>query len=96
MLWYTAANAQLSDSCSFTMRGKIIDQHDGTPLEFATIYLVEENRGAVSNEKGEYVLKNMCNGSHTIRITHLGCNPLEVKVKVKENLEKNFFPEHHS
>lgn len=38
--------------CSYTSIGFITDDHDGIPLEIATIYIVELKKGGVSDSNG--------------------------------------------
>ncbi|MBL0052919.1 MAG: carboxypeptidase-like regulatory domain-containing protein [Bacteroidetes bacterium] len=78
------------------MSGKIIDEHDKTVLEFATVYIVELNRGAVTDSSGNYKIGNICNGNYTVKISHIGCESIIEKILINEKTIKNFYPEHHA
>lgn len=83
-------------SCKWTLSGRIIDEHDKTPLEFATVYIVELNKTAITDVRGNYLFKGLCAGIYTIKTSHLNCEPIDAKVEVRKNTVRNFYPEHHA
>lgn len=85
-----------SPECTLSLYGKVIDDHDQQPLAFAAVYISELQKGAVTDSAGNYYIGGICPGTYTVKCTHLGCNPLEVKLTIKRNLQKNFYPEHHA
>lgn len=97
VLFFSVMNARAqNDTCTGSLSGKIIDEHDQTPLDFATIYIVEPDRSSISDEQGNYRIEKLCEGTYTIKISHLGCEPLEEKIVITGHTEKNFYPEHHT
>jgi iron complex outermembrane receptor protein len=91
------ANTFAQDTlCIGSLSGKVIDEHDRSALEFATIYIIELQRGALSDSKGFYVVSDLCDGTYSVRVSHLGCEPVEAKITVKGKTIKNFYPEHHT
>ena len=46
------------DSCSWTLVGKVVDEHDGTQLSFAEVYIPELGRGVVCDADGLFRLSN--------------------------------------
>ncbi len=84
------------NNCNYTLSGKIIDEHDKSALEYATVYVQELERGAVSDNKGNYKIENLCEGTYTIVVKHVGCSPVTESVSVSKNTKHNFYPEHHS
>lgn len=85
-----------SASCSFTLHGTVIDEHDRTPLPFAEIYVLETERGAVADESGRFMIDRLCAGSYTMRVTHLGCEPVLKKVSIQADEVIDFRLEHHA
>lgn len=83
-------------NCNYTLSGKIIDEHDQSALEYATVYIKELERGAVSSVKGNYKITNLCEGTYTIVVKHVGCSPITESVSITKNTKHNFYPEHHS
>ena len=82
--------------CTASIEGRVLDEHDQTPLEYATIYILEVNKGTLSGETGFYIIEGICDGTYTFRITHLGCSPIEQKVVIKGKTIHHFYPEHHA
>ncbi len=82
--------------CNLSLQGKVIDEHDKSALELATIYIKELNTTATSDENGNYEFKNICPGIYNIKINHFNCQPLEEKIVLTKNTVKNFFQEHHA
>ncbi|MBK6902070.1 MAG: TonB-dependent receptor [Saprospirales bacterium] len=90
-----ASIAQQADSCSIRIRGKILDEHDQSHLDFATVWVAESSLGAVSDSLGNYVVTGLCPGWHTIQLSHLGCEPAEIRVFLRQDTVLDMFLEHH-
>jgi iron complex outermembrane receptor protein len=82
--------------CNYTLSGKVIDEHDKTPLMFATVYIKELERGSVSDDKGNYKVENLCKGTYTIIVSHLGCDPISETITLTKSVKHHFYPEHHT
>ena len=87
--------AQNNEDCVYTLSGKILDEHDNEPLQFATIYLKEIEKGATTDSNGYYIIKDLCKGRYSLQCNHLGCEPIEARITINGNTKRNFFPEHH-
>lgn len=85
-----------SVECTLKLSGRIIDEHDQSALELATVYIVELNKTSITDEKGNYSFSKICPGIYTIKIQHLNCEPIQAKIEVQKNTTKNFYPEHHA
>lgn len=82
--------------CDLTLSGRIIDAHDTSSLEYATIYIRELNRSTYSDKNGHYVFKSLCQGRYTIQIAHLNCETITEVIDLKESKIVHFTPEHHA
>lgn len=85
-----------ADSCKSSLSGKVIDKHDKTVLEFASIYIAELNRGTVTDGAGNYKIQDICDGNYTIKVSHIGCETFEEKMLIKGKTIKNFYPAHRA
>ena len=83
-------------TCNYTLSGKVIDEHDQSSLEYATVYIKELERGAVSDEKGRYSIEKLCAGTYTVIVSHVGCEPVTEKITLTKSIKHNFYPEHHA
>lgn len=86
----------LAQECDLSLSGQVIDEHDGHPLSFATIYLVEIERGMVADSTGKFLIEKLCPGIYTVRCSHLGCEDIEETLEIQDHTVFNFYPEHHT
>jgi hypothetical protein len=63
-----------------TLKGKIID-FQGKPIEYATIYIIETKTGALSSDKGEFIL-SLDAGRYTCIIQHLNYQTVTITVEI--------------
>ena len=76
---------QLTDSTS--IKGKILDLNDKSPLPFATIKLEggkEGRTGTVTNEKGEFLLQNLPTRTYLLSVSYIGYEEKKLQVQVKK------------
>lgn len=83
-------------ACELTLRGRVVDDHDGSPLELAEVRCVEPGRMALTDDQGAFVLEGQCPGRHVLRVAHLGCDPVEVTVDLPMKGELVVHMEHHA
>jgi len=88
--------SQNNSNCNFSLSGKVIDNHDKSILKFANIYIKELEKGAVSDINGNYTIDNLCSGTYSITVSHVGCEPVTTSITINGNTKKNFYPEHHA
>ena len=67
--------------------GRVIDFHDSSPLPGVNILLVELRLGAATDEKGNFIFKNIPDGNYTIRASFVGHQTVVEKITVP--LEKD-------
>ena len=58
-------------ACGLTLRGRVVDDHDGSPLEMAEVRFVEPGVMALTDDQGVFVLDGLCPGRHVLRVAHL-------------------------
>lgn len=101
LLFLTAGqllHAQSSDSshCNIQIRGRVIDEHDRSALDFASVYIIELERGILADSSGRFNFSGLCPGRYTFRTSHVGCEPRDTVIHVYSNLSVHFFLEHHA
>jgi iron complex outermembrane recepter protein len=74
----------------YTLTGIVTDSDTREALIFASVYIRELRRGAVTDEKGRYTIANICPGTYTAVCTHIGCQPLEAQILIHDNTTKDF------
>ena len=87
LFFFSAVFGQQSSS----IYGKVTTK-DGKPASFITISVEQTKRGAISNEKGEYTIKNIQPGSWVISTSAVGIAGQQRKILLigGQNLEVNF------
>src|SRR5688572_18246821 len=82
--------AQMTD-CNYSLSGQVIDEHDHSPLAYATILVKEANKSAMGDSLGFYSITGLCKGEYTVVCNHIGCEPVQLKVRIRGNTVQNFF-----
>ncbi len=75
---------------AFTLSGKITNSKNGEPLAGASIYIQEAKIGAVADDHGKILLRNLPSGHHLIEITFAGHTPVIEHLDIFKNTEKDF------
>ncbi len=88
------ANAQ--GACTLTLNGVVQDEHDAMGLDLADVRVVELGRSVLADEQGRFVVDGLCAGVYTLRVAHIGCAPVEVKVRVPKDDVVRIRMEHHA
>ncbi len=73
----------------FLLSGYVVEESSGNPLQGATVYIIELERGTTTNEEGFYSFR-LPVGHYTIRIQHLGMVTAERTFFVVNDLQLNF------
>jgi len=84
------------NTCSLVLNGRVIDDHDETPLSFSQVILVGTTRGTVADDEGRFKLEGLCAGTHQIEIRHVGCEPIIQTIKLTNKQHEHLIRmEHH-
>lgn len=82
--------------CNGVLFGSVLDDHDRTRLEYAAVYIQETGQRALSDSAGSYRIENICDGTYTVHVSHLGCEDLFQRVTIQGVTRQDFHPEHHA
>lgn len=98
ILWIAILSSPLflaAQDCTITVRGKVLDEHDGSPLEYTSVYVVETGRGTMADAEGQFLLEGLCPGAYTLMASHVGCEPERIKVFLLRDTVIDLYLEHH-
>ena len=84
-----------SQNCRYIFLGEVKDFHDGTPIESATIYIKESDKYIISDFDGKFRIENLCSGTLTLTISHIGCETKTVSYTIDNDVFKIISLEHH-
>ena len=87
--------ASYSQECESILKGSIIDYHDKTLLNGATIQTLDGKTTAVSNSEGKFKITGLCNTTYTFEISHPECSTTLVNVEVNDDTNIEIKLEHH-
>jgi len=73
----------------YTIKGKIIDSSNRTPIDFANVALIKMNTetpasGVTTDEKGQFLLPQVPKGKYKLRVSFVGYNTLEIPLNVSD------------
>ncbi|MCF6168190.1 TonB-dependent receptor [Lutibacter sp.] len=80
LLSFTGALAQ-----NATIKGKIKQIDSTTAMSGVSIYLDKTNIGSTSNSTGNYIIKNVPEGNHTLVASAIGYHTIKKEISIKEN-----------
>lgn len=85
---------RLHAQCTAVFTGAVHDSTTHENLVYANVYVVEAAKGAVCNAKGFFKIDSLCDGVYTVKVSHIGCNTIEQKIKIKGNTDIHFHLPH--
>jgi iron complex outermembrane receptor protein len=84
-----------SQNCTYIFLGELSDFHDGKPIASATIFIKERDKYTVSDFDGKFKIEDLCSGTLTLTISHVGCETKTVSYVVNGDVFKSITLEHH-
>lgn len=84
LLLNTLLNAQ-----QHSMSGYITDYENNRGIDLATIFLLESNQGAISNEMGYYNIKNIQTGQYQLRVSYVGYQQIDTTIRITNDTKIN-------
>lgn len=82
--------------CNIELKGKVIDEHDSTDLEYSGVYVLELERGWSTDSTGYFEINDFCPGTYTFRLSHLGCETRDTIISIQQNTFLKLHLEHHA
>ncbi len=90
-----AGNTSFAQDCNSILFGEVIDFHDNTVLENATITITGKNRSTTSDEYGKFNFKTLCNGVIELEVSHPNCRTQFISIAINGNTYQKIRIEHH-
>lgn len=70
--------------------GKITDAKTGAAIEAATVYITDIRSGTSSDASGNFIIKNIPQGSHLVEVSHIGYSSIIENMEFTNNVVKDF------
>lgn len=88
-------NFSISQECDAILLGQVVDFHDNTPLENATISVTGKDLQTTSDESGKFNFTSLCDGVIELEISHPDCKSQFVTITVDGDTYQKISLEHH-
>lgn len=69
----------------YMISGHVIEKETEDNIPYATILIVGTDRGEVANEVGQFVFKNLAEGTYTLRVSAVGYKTMEKEIVVHKD-----------
>ena len=94
--WCLAFGLSAQSKCDLILSGQVVDEHDGSALGFANVFIENSSVGTISDASGYYSIAGICPGVHVVVCSHVGCEPVRDTLLIEDHAIHNFYPEHHA
>jgi iron complex outermembrane receptor protein len=96
LLWVIAMQSYLTaqTNCHYVLKGTVTDAHNHLPMSNATVVLKELHRYAITDENGNFIIKDLCRASYSLEFSHIECKKHSEKVVIEGNTEGVFLLQH--
>ena len=94
-LFVTFVNFSVSQDCNSKLSGQILDFHDNSVLENATIKLVGTTKITASDKDGKFSFYGLCDKTYSIEVSHVACETKILSVVVSGETNQLIRLEHH-
>ena len=76
--------------CTIQVQGQVVDAASGEGLSFASVFFENTDRGAYADSSGNFSISDLCPGHYVLRVTHVGCAPEKVNLRVHSDTTITF------
>ena len=90
-----SSNVLIQD-CNLILSGNVLDKGSNIPLHFSSIYIQEVEMGTVTDEYGNFQLRNLCSGEYHIEFSHIGCEPEVHFLRLEKDSVIKIYLHHHA
>jgi iron complex outermembrane receptor protein len=80
----------VGQTCDIEFKGTLRDEDNSEALSYAYIVLSPGNYTAQGDNEGKFIFKNLCAGTYTMRVSHLGCKDTLLIIALKASKSQRF------
>ena len=85
-----------AQDCTITIRGKVIDEATSQPLSYVNVIIQDLTNSTSTDDNGDFIFSNICAGDFHFILSHIGCEPEEFHVEIKQDTILTIFLSHSS
>ncbi len=72
----------IGQDCTLLIQGTVSDDASDLPLSYVNVYIQETSQGTTSDDKGNFVIDNVCPGEYHFIFSHIGCEPKKIHLDI--------------
>ncbi|BFP43001.1 TonB-dependent receptor [Flavobacteriaceae bacterium GF1] len=95
MLFFSTLTHIVAQDCEARLTGTVVDYHDKTVLEGASILIIGTQTRTYSAKDGSFAFTGICKGVYELEVAHPTCETLIVPVTVNGDTAVEIKLEHH-
>jgi len=95
LLW-NIPNSLVAQDCSVIIRGQVLDESTGIPMEYAGVYIQETKQGVSADSLGYFKLEKVCTGRYHIQVSHIGCENENLYIHLTRDTFLYILLHHHA
>jgi iron complex outermembrane recepter protein len=80
-----------AQTCDLVVRGKVLHQENDQPIEAAYVWILETRTGAVSDQNGNFVIRELCPGTYTVTVQYLGHKEIRQTIALSSSTTNQTF-----
>ena len=80
--------------CHYTLRGKVVEAKTNAPVAYAAVLVQGLTIGSMTDENGNFSIKNLCRQSYILDFSHVECQKHSESVAIDGNTEGVFMLQH--
>lgn len=77
--------------CDFSINGKVFEAEKNIEFEAVAVFLKELNLHVNTDEKGNFIFRNLCKGDYTIEVSYLGYKNLSINYRLQKSIDDKIF-----
>ena len=89
------SSIMIGQNCILNFKGNVKDFHDGSTIEGATIKIEGSDIYSLTDQKGDFIIENICFVKFKVIVSHVSCESKVIAVNLDETSFLNIKLEHH-
>ncbi len=85
-----------AQQCNYTLSGRVLDISTQEPLGYSSVQIEGTTFGDKTDDNGFFEIKNICAGEVHLLVSHIGCEPKRIFIRVKKDTTFTIYLPHHS
>lgn len=86
----------LAQNCNFKVSGFVKDIKSQEAIANASVYGKEQSAGSITNQQGFFEIESLCAGDLHLLVSHIGCSPLSVYLRLKRDTTLILWLDHNN